>query len=114
VLQAIDEDRLQANSDRVGTYLMEGLTKLKGKHDIIGDVRGRGLMVGMELVKDRATKVPAKQETVQVFEKTKEMGLLLGKGGLSGNVFRIKPPMCITTEDIDFMIEVMDEALMKL
>lgn len=114
VLQAIDEDGLQANSGHVGTYLMGKLNKLMDKHDIIGDVRGRGLMVGVELVKDRASKVPAREETAQVFERTKDMGLLLGKGGLGGNVFRIKPPMCITTQDVDFMIEVMDDALTGL
>lgn len=64
------------------------MKKLQKKHDIIGDVRGKGLMLGMELVKDRKTLEPASQETLRIFEKAKDMGVLLGKGGLYGNVFR--------------------------
>jgi alanine-glyoxylate transaminase/(R)-3-amino-2-methylpropionate-pyruvate transaminase len=81
------------------------------RHRLIGDVRGRGLMVGVELVRDRETKEPATQETVAVWEAAREMGLLIGKGGLDGNVLRIKPPMCVTAADVDFALEVMDEAL---
>ena len=72
------------------------------RHRLIGDVRGRGLMVGVELVLDRETKEPATRETLAVWEAAKEMGLLIGKGGLDGNVLRIKPPMCITAADVDF------------
>jgi len=89
---------------------LEGLKNLMSGHDLIGDVRGRGLMTGVELVKDRKTKEPAKDECARVFERTKEMGLLIGKGGLYGNVLRIKPPMCITREDVDFIIGVLDAA----
>ncbi|KAG6538358.1 hypothetical protein ZIOFF_003473 [Zingiber officinale] len=65
----------------------------------IGDVRGQGLMLGVELVTDRKEKMPTKAETVVLFEKLKDLGVLLGKGGLQGNVFGIKPPMCFTKED---------------
>ena len=85
--------------------------RLKEKHDLIGDVRGKGLMIGVELVKDRQSKDPATEETAQVFERTKDLGLLIGKGGLHGNVLRIKPPMCLTEDDADFMFEVLDLAL---
>ena len=81
---------------------------LEAKQSIIGDVRGKGLMLGVELVKDRATKEPAKEETLQVFEQAKDLGLLIGKGGYHGNVLRIKPPLCFTTADVDFLIEVLD------
>ena len=81
------------------------------RHRLIGDVRGRGLMLGVELVRDRETKEPATQETLAVWEAAREMGLLIGKGGLDGNVLRIKPPMCITAADVDFALEVLDEAL---
>ena len=87
---------------------MEGLEKLKSRHDVLGDVRGKGLMIGIELVKDRTTKEPAREECDQVFERAKEMGLLLGRGGLYSNVLRIKPPMCITHADVDFIVEVLD------
>lgn len=93
---------------------MQGLQRLQEKHDIIGDVRGQGLMVGVELVKDRSTKEPAAAETAAVFERAKDLGLLLGKGGLRGNVFRVKPPMCITAADADFLLEVMDLSLGEL
>lgn len=114
VLQVIEDDRLQANSAEVGGYLLTRLRELAEKHDIIGDVRGKGLMVGVELVKDRATKEPATDQAAVVFEMAKDMGLLLGKGGLHGNVFRIKPPMCFTKADVDFLIGVLDICFAKL
>lgn len=114
VLRAIDQDRLQENSQHVGTYLLQRLAELQEKHDIIGDVRGKGLMVGVELVKDKKGKQPAIEETSQVFESCKDRGVLLGKGGLYGNVFRIKPPMCISKEDVDFLIHTMDESIQAL
>jgi alanine-glyoxylate transaminase/(R)-3-amino-2-methylpropionate-pyruvate transaminase len=78
---------------------------------LIGDVRGKGLMLGIELVKDRATKAPAKQETLDLMEALREMSVLVGKGGLDGNVLRIKPPMCITAADVDYALDAMDVAL---
>ena len=114
VLEVIDREGLQANSLRVGNYLLAGFRKLAEKHPIIGDVRGKGLMLGVELVKDRTTKVPAREETMQVFEMARDLGLLIGKGGLHGNVLRIKPPMCFTEADADFLLEVLDLCLAKL
>jgi alanine-glyoxylate transaminase/(R)-3-amino-2-methylpropionate-pyruvate transaminase len=114
VLEVIDEEGLQQNSLTVGAHLQAGLRKLQEKHSIIGEVRGKGLMIGAELVKDRSTKEPAKAECAQVFETARELGLLIGKGGLNGNVLRIKPPMCLTAADADFMLEVLDVALEKL
>jgi alanine-glyoxylate transaminase/(R)-3-amino-2-methylpropionate-pyruvate transaminase len=70
-----------------------------------------GLMLGVELVRDRKTKEPAKQETLAVLEAARAMGVLVGKGGLDGNVLRVKPPMCITAEDADFTLDVLDQAL---
>ena len=70
-----------------------------------------GLMLGVELVRDRKTKEPAKTEAAEVLELARERGLLLGKGGLFGNTLRIKPPMCITKDDADFMIDCLDEVL---
>jgi alanine-glyoxylate transaminase/(R)-3-amino-2-methylpropionate-pyruvate transaminase len=111
VLQVIDRERLQENALRIGRYLKDGFTRLAGKHDLIGDVRGLGLMLGIELVKDRKTKEPASAEAAAVFEACKDLGLLIGKGGLWGNTLRIKPPMILTPPDADFLLAVLDEAL---
>ena len=111
VLQVIDEDGIQANAARIGARLKAAFEDLARRHDLIGDVRGLGLMLGIELVKDHASKAPAKEECARVFERCRELGLLIGKGGLHGNVLRIKPPMCLTAADADFLVEVLDTAL---
>jgi len=108
VLEVIDEDGIQANAARIGARLKAGFEDLARRHDLIGDVRGLGLMLGIELVKDHASKAPAKEECARVFERCRELGLLIGKGGLHGNVLRIKPPMCLTAADADFLVEVLD------
>lgn len=114
VLEVIQKENLQQRCREVGNYMLDGFRDLQRRHDVIGDVRGMGLMTGIELVEDRATKAPASRATLQVFERAKEMGLLIGKGGFFGNVLRIKPPMCITREDVDFMLEVLDIAFSEL
>ena len=114
VLEVIEQDNLQANSLKIGNQILAGLKKLKDKHKIIGDVRGKGLMLGIEMVKDRATKEPASAECAAVLESAKEMGLLLGKGGLRGQTIRFAPPMCINSADAEFLLEVLDAAFSKL
>jgi alanine-glyoxylate transaminase/(R)-3-amino-2-methylpropionate-pyruvate transaminase len=114
VLEVIEREKLQENSLKMGTYVLAGLESLKEKHNIIGDVRGKGLMLGIELVKDRTTKEPAKAECAQVMENCRELGLLVGKGSLNGNTIRFAPPMCLTQADADFMLAVFDEAFTKL
>lgn len=111
VLDVIEKEGLQQNSLEIGARLKAGFAKLAEKHDLIGDIRGLGLMLGVELVKDRASKEPAGPECAAVFERCKDLGLLIGKGGLWGNTLRIKPPMCITAADADFLIATLDEAL---
>src|SRR6266481_3092477 len=114
VLEVIEREKLQENSLKMGAHVLAGLEKLKEKYSIIGDVRGKGLMLGIELVKDRTTKEPAKAECAQVMENCRELGLLVGKGSLNGNTIRFAPPMCLTQADADFMIGVFDEAFAKL
>lgn len=114
VLEVIDRDNVQQHCLETGVYLMQGYQKLMEKHEIIGHIRGKGLMTGIELVKDRKSKEPAGEECAQIFERAKELGFLMGKGGFFGNVLRIKPPMCITRADVDFLIQVLDMALAEL
>lgn len=110
-LEVIDSENIQENARQVGSYLNDRLLELQQKHSLIGEVRGLGLMLGIELVRDRESKQPADTETVDVLELAKERGLLLGKCGLYGNTLRVQPPMCITKDDANFIIECLDEVL---
>ena len=110
VLEVIEQEHLQANALQLGNHILAGLNKLKDKYKIIGDVRGKGLMLGIEMVRDRTTREPAKAECAQAVENARELGLLLGKGGLWGQTIRFAPPMCLTRADADFLLEVLDEA----
>jgi alanine-glyoxylate transaminase/(R)-3-amino-2-methylpropionate-pyruvate transaminase len=110
VLEVIETEHLQANALKLGNYILAGLNKLKEKYKVIGDIRGKGLLLGIEMVKDRATKAPASAECQQVLENARELGLLIGKGGLWGQTIRFAPPMCLTPADADFLLEVLDES----
>ena len=110
-LDVMLEENLQQRCLEIGGYLKDGLENLKSRHAVVGDVRGQGLMLGLEFVEDRNGLAPNTALTAEVHERAKAHGLLLGKGGLHGNVLRIKPPMCITREDCDFAIEVIDRAI---
>jgi alanine-glyoxylate transaminase/(R)-3-amino-2-methylpropionate-pyruvate transaminase len=111
VLEVIERENLQANCLELGRHLRAGFARLKERHKIIGDVRGQGLLLGLEFVKDRATRQPGREECAQVMENARELGLLLGKGGLWGNTIRFAPPMCLTRADADFALAVLDEAI---
>jgi 4-aminobutyrate aminotransferase-like enzyme len=110
-IDLIEEDRLMDNAEVVGNYFRQGLEGLKDKHDLIGDVRGMGLLQAIELVKDRTTKAPAPQETNQFMEECRKRGLLVGKGGLMGNAIRMSPPLNISKADVDEAIGIMDQSL---
>ena len=111
VLDVIDEEHLQESARKLGQRFKSGLERLAKSHRLIGDIRGMGLMLGVELVRDRTTKEPAKQETLDLLEAAREMSVLVGKGGLYGNVLRIKPPMCLSEADVDYALDVLDRAL---
>ncbi len=111
VLEVIEREQTQRNCAELGAHLTAGLRQLQAKHALIGDVRGKGLMLGLEFVKDRATKEPAKEACQQIVENCRELGLLVGKGGLWGQTIRMAPPMNITKADADFMLAVLDEAI---
>jgi alanine-glyoxylate transaminase / (R)-3-amino-2-methylpropionate-pyruvate transaminase len=113
-LEVIDAEGIQANALRVGGHLKARLLDLQERRPLIGEVRGMGLMLGVELVRDRITKEPASSEAADVLELCKQRGLLIGKGGLSGNVLRIKPPMCLTLDDADFLVDCLDEVMTSI
>lgn len=110
-LDVLLDENYQGQAKAKGSRLFAGLRELQKRHPLIGDIRGKGLMCGVELVTDRTTKAHATAQCATVFERCKDMGLIIGKGGLNGNVLRIKPPMCLGDADIDFMLAVLDIAL---
>ncbi|MFA6207980.1 MAG: aspartate aminotransferase family protein [Candidatus Obscuribacterales bacterium] len=110
VLETIEEEKLMNNAQVVGEYLMAGLKDLQKQFpEVIGDVRGKGLMVGMELADKN--KVPLSQETMRIVEMSKDEGVVIGKGGMWGNVIRIKPPLSITKDNVDTMLKVLKKCI---
>jgi 4-aminobutyrate aminotransferase-like enzyme len=104
VIDYIEEHNLLRNTEEVGGYLKGKLLELKDKHPLIGDVRGMGLLLGIELVEDRTTKAPATAAALRVMEAARENGIMVGRGGLYGNVVRLSPPMNIGRGDVDEFI----------
>ncbi len=111
VLDVIQDEGLQDHALEVGEHLMAGLRALKDKHALIGDVRGSGLFIGVELVKDRASKEPAADEADYIINRLRGMEILMSTDGPMHNVLKIKPPMVFGAEDADRMIEALDEVL---
>jgi 4-aminobutyrate aminotransferase-like enzyme len=114
VLEIIQENNYLSRAVERGQELKGKLQELKESHKLIGEVRGQGMMLGVELVKDQDTKEPAKEEIIQVMEKSKEQGLLIGKGGLDGNVIRIQPPLELTKEQIEEACKILDNAFSEV
>ncbi len=110
-IQVIEEENLAQNSYEVGQYLREGLEDLQKKYPSIGDVRGMGLMQACEFVKEN--KVPDPQIVGRLFEEMKKEKVLIGKGGLYGNVVRISPPLTVTRNEVDDFIHAMDISLSR-
>jgi len=109
-LNYIATNNLRENARVVGGYLKDRLLELAERHPSIGDVRGMGLMIGIELVHDRATKQPAPDIALKLMDATKERGLIVGKGGLNANAIRICPPLIVTHDDVDSAITILDAA----
>jgi len=101
VLDYIEEQNILTNTEEVGQYLKDGLLALKERHQLIGDVRGKGLLLAVELVEDRVTKAPATAATLKLMDSAKDNRIMIGRGGLYGNVIRISPPMNIGKADVD-------------
>ena len=113
-IQVIEEEHLLENADAMGRHLRGRLEELQQKHALIGDVRGMGLMQAVEMVKDRTTKEPAPEATGRVMDRCKENGLLIGKGGLYGNVLRISPMLNIGKADVDEAVRILDKSFSEV
>ncbi|NLH76528.1 MAG: aminotransferase class III-fold pyridoxal phosphate-dependent enzyme [Acidobacteria bacterium] len=111
VLDVMEDERLQEGALRVGTHFLAGLKELAGRHPIVGDIRGSGLFLGIELVRDRRTLEPAAAEAAYVVERLRERGILTGTDGPLHNVIKIRPPLCFTEADADLFVSVLDEVL---
>ncbi len=111
VLEVIEEERLQEHARRVGADLLDGLRGLMGRHRVVGDVRGMGLFVGVELVRDRTTIEPATEETAYVVNRLRECGVLTGTEGQFHNVIKIRPPLPFNAADAGLLVSALDEAL---
>lgn len=110
VLQVLAEERLQENARNVGGQLLARLRDLQQRYDFIGDVRGRGLMLAIELVEDRASKTPATALTAKVFEESRKHGVVLSKSGPHRSVLRMVPPLCLNESDIDLAVEGLEKS----
>ncbi len=111
VLDLVEEQNLLANAAETGAHLRARLEELRERHPIIGDVRGMGLMQALELVEDRRAKTPAAAATARLMEEARQRGLLIGKGGMYGNVIRISPPLNIQKPDVDAFARLLDASL---
>jgi 4-aminobutyrate aminotransferase-like enzyme len=111
VLAIIEDEGLQANALAAGTRMIHGLKSLMIRHDIIGDVRGAGLFVGIEFVRDRATKEPAPTEAKAVVNRLKDHGILTGTEGPHRNVVKIKPPLVFSVANAEQLVTTLDRVL---
>lgn len=114
VLDVIESEGLMENAHMTGAYLREGLTSLMNRHNWIGDVRGMGLLIGVELVRNRQTLVPAQPETGHVLNHMRENRVLVGREGPHGNVLKIRPPLAFQKEHADILVDALDKALAAL
>jgi 4-aminobutyrate aminotransferase len=114
VIDYIEEQNLLRNTEETGAYLRGKLIDLKDKYQLIGDVRGMGLLLAMELVEDRRSKTPATAATLQMMDAARENRIMIGRGGIYGNVLRLSPPMNINRADVDEFILRLDASFAKV
>jgi 4-aminobutyrate aminotransferase-like enzyme len=112
-LDVMEAEKILQRSEKLGARLRAGLDDLARRHTVIGDVRGMGLMQALELVEDRKSKAPAPARATALLERCRDEGLLVGKGGLYGNVLRIAPPMLVTEAEVDEAIGALDRSLAR-
>ena len=108
------DEGLISNSEKIGSQMKARIVELQNQISLIGDVRGKGLMIGVELVKDKKTKTPASEEAAMLAKRFMKKGVLVGTGGVLGNVIRFQPPLCITTEQATKVLDIFEEELKQL
>lgn len=114
VLKVLEEERLLENARRVGEYVIAGLEKLRARHPLIGDVRGRGLFFAVEMVRDRVTKEPAGAETKRIVNGMRARGVLISRIGPHDNILKIRPPMPFNTDNADLLLKTLDDVMTGL
>ena len=114
VLDVLEEENLQRNACQVGAYWKQALTALQDKHELIGDVRGGGLFLGVELTTDRLTREPASTEAAVVVNALRDRGVLIGLTGRDDNVLKLRPPMVFTEDDAQLVIDALDSTLQAI
>lgn len=114
VMQVIEDQGLAAHAKEVGEHLLERCRELQQRHALIGDVRGVGLFVGIELVTDRAARTPATAEAQHVLSRMKDERILLSSDGPDRNVIKLKPPMVFSMQNVDTVVNVLDQVLAEL
>jgi len=114
VLEIIEEEKLQQNAFEVGNYLIVGIKKLQEKFPLIGDVRGSGMYIGVEFVKNPRTLEPTKYEGQYIVDNLRKMGIISAVGGPNKNVLRIKGPLCLSKENVDYFLQSLETILEEL
>ena len=114
ILEVMDEEKLADNALKIGKIMKKRLLEIQDKSPFLGDVRGRGLVMGLELVKDKKTKEPAADLTKQLILRCAENGLLIGSVGIFGNVIRVAPPLCINQAQADESLDILEKSLLGL
>ena len=111
VLDVIENENLQQNALEVGQYLIDGLNDLATRHESIGDIRGSGLFLAVDLVKDREIREPATEMTSRVVNGLRDRGILTGSIGVGDNILKLRPPMVFSTENADYFLGIVDDVL---
>ena len=111
VLRIIEDEKMDVNAEKLGNYLIKELERIQKKSPVVGDVRGKGLMIGMQIVKDKESKEPDGPFCNELMERLREKQILLGRGGAGANVLRLQPPMCMTMDDAKYFIQSFEEVL---
>jgi 4-aminobutyrate aminotransferase-like enzyme len=105
------DEKLPDQAEKNGRYVMKALEDLKKTSRLVGEVRGKGLMIGIEFVRNQETKEPASEEATSIRDECRKKGVLIGHGGVKGNVLRLQPPLVISRDELDQMIRILSEAL---